>query len=193
MLTRYVHLVWLSPVGSVHEGRDLATDPHARGRLGLAQITEVLKDRRASDRERKDRQAELQRATLLALQGGLLELYDIANAADLAIFVAMLQQREGSTKRTAEAEEEAKKAKQRFRDAEAKARLLISRVQDDQAPAVGHLISPCRRYGACQRDPQPVGPLARPTRAMLGSQPSELALLGQRRGQRSALFYLRLP
>jgi hypothetical protein len=40
---------------------------------GLSQITEVWKDRRASDRERLARQAELQRTTLLDLQDALLE------------------------------------------------------------------------------------------------------------------------
>jgi hypothetical protein len=39
-----------------------------------AQITEILRDRRTSDRERQARQGELQRATLLDLQDALLEL-----------------------------------------------------------------------------------------------------------------------
>ena len=42
---------------------------------GLAQITEVLKDRRSSNRERLARRAELQRTTLLELQDALLELW----------------------------------------------------------------------------------------------------------------------
>jgi hypothetical protein len=44
------------------------------GGWGLAQVTELFRDRRLSDRERHARRAELQRATLLELQDALLEL-----------------------------------------------------------------------------------------------------------------------
>ena len=40
-----------------------------------AQVTEMLKDRRVSDRERSSRRAQLQRTTLLDLQQALLEYY----------------------------------------------------------------------------------------------------------------------
>jgi hypothetical protein len=100
-----------------------------------AQVTEVLRDRRASNRDRQARQAELQRTTLLELQDALLELYNLRSAADIALFeVALEDVREvPSPPAKRAAEEEARKAKDRFRDAEAKARLLISRVQDDRA------------------------------------------------------------
>jgi hypothetical protein len=44
---------------------------------GLAQVTEVWRDRRVRDRDRQARQAELQRTTLLALQDVLLELFNL--------------------------------------------------------------------------------------------------------------------
>jgi hypothetical protein len=41
---------------------------------GLAQVTEVLRDRRATNRDRLARRAELQRMTLLELQEALADL-----------------------------------------------------------------------------------------------------------------------
>jgi hypothetical protein len=51
------------------------------GGWGLAQIGDLLKDRRTSDWERLARRFELQRSTLLNLQDALLELSTAAEAA----------------------------------------------------------------------------------------------------------------
>jgi hypothetical protein len=105
--------------------------------LGLAGalVTEAFRDRRASNRERQARQAELQRTTILELQDALLELSNLASEADLATFTVTLEdaQEHPSPAARKEAEEEAGRAKKRLHDADAKARLLISRVQDEQA------------------------------------------------------------
>jgi hypothetical protein len=106
--------------------------------LGLAGAlaTEAFRDRRASSRERQARQAELQRTTLLELQDALLELFNLASEADLAAFMVTLEDAREQTKNPAakrEAEEDARRATKRLHDADAKARLLISRVQDEQA------------------------------------------------------------
>jgi hypothetical protein len=100
------------------------------GGWALAQVTEVLKDRRASNREHQARQSELQRTTLLALQDVLL---DLTNLAYKAIST-------GPGSRREHLDEEAKKeaarrawaAQTSLREATDKARLLISRVQDDE-------------------------------------------------------------
>jgi hypothetical protein len=57
---------------------------------GLAQITKVLKDRRAGSRDRLARQVELQRNALLSLQDALLELSTAANAARHADVIATM-------------------------------------------------------------------------------------------------------
>lgn len=81
------------------------------GGWGLAQVTEVLKVRRASNRERLARRSEAQRTTLLALQDQLLEVLKLA-----ARWSAL------------EAE-----ARTQLRHATGKGRLLASRVEDDEA------------------------------------------------------------
>jgi hypothetical protein len=48
-----------------------------------AQTTEVLRDRRASTRERQARETELQRSTLLELQDALLDASKLASQAQL--------------------------------------------------------------------------------------------------------------
>jgi hypothetical protein len=97
----------------------------------LAQVTEVLKDRRAIDRERQARQAELQRATLLALQDAALELSNLASEVNLTRFIITLEYPDEASKEVAE--ERDLQAKTRLREASRKAQLLLSRVQDDQA------------------------------------------------------------
>jgi len=83
----------------------------ALGGWGLAQVTEVLKDRRASNREHQARQSELQRTTLLALQDQLLEVFKLT-----------------ASWRALEAE-----ARTRLRHTTAMGRLLASRVEHDGA------------------------------------------------------------
>jgi hypothetical protein len=87
---------------------------------GLAQVTEVLKDRRASNRERRAREAELQRATLLELQDTLHKLSNLANDALLAF--------------------DEPQARLRFWEANAKAQLLVSRVKDQRAQTEAALV-----------------------------------------------------
>jgi len=48
------------------------------GGWGLAQVSETLRDRRTTDRERLARRAELQRTTLLSLQDQLLEVLKLS-------------------------------------------------------------------------------------------------------------------
>lgn len=81
------------------------------GGWGLAQVTEVLKDRRANTRDRLARRSEAQRTTLLALQDELLEVLKLT--ARWSVLDA-----EGRTQ---------------LRHATAKGRLLASRVEDDDA------------------------------------------------------------
>jgi hypothetical protein len=102
---------------------------------GLAQLTEVLKDRRASNRERQARQAELQRATLLSLQDALLELSNLAGDANLALFAITLEDARDHANPAAKrkAEEDERQARHRVWEATAKTELLLSRVQDQRA------------------------------------------------------------
>ena len=94
---------------------------------GLSQVTEVLKDRRASNRDRLARQVELQRNTLLSLQDALLELSTAANAARHADAIATIKgPGEEERRRSAHLE------RQRLRSAEANAELLCSRFEDEQ-------------------------------------------------------------
>ena len=78
---------------------------------GLAQITETLRDRRTTDRERLARRAELQRTTLLSLQDHLLETFKL----------------------TARWEGLAAEERTRLRHATAECRLLASRVEHEDA------------------------------------------------------------
>jgi hypothetical protein len=110
--------------------RYLAAARHAPRWLGLAQVTEVLKDRRASNREHQARQSELQRTTLLALQDVLL---DLTNLVYKAVFTLSGSPREPPDEEAKkEAARRARAAKRSLGEATAKARLLISRVQDDE-------------------------------------------------------------
>jgi hypothetical protein len=79
------------------------------GGWGLAQVTEVLKDWRASNRDRLARRSELQRTTLLALQDQLLEVFKLTARGPVL-----------------EAE-----ARTQLRHATATGRLLASRVEHD--------------------------------------------------------------
>jgi hypothetical protein len=100
------------------------------GGWGLAQVTEVLKDQRASNREHQARQSELQRTTLLALQDVLL---DLTNLVYKAVMTLPGSPREHpDEKANKEAARRAWAAKTSLREATDKARLLISRVQDDE-------------------------------------------------------------
>jgi hypothetical protein len=81
------------------------------GGWGLAQVTETLRDRRTTDRERLARRAELQRTTLLTLQDHLLEVLKLS-----AIWDAL-----DADERT------------RLRHATAEGRLLASRVEHEDA------------------------------------------------------------
>ena len=96
-----------------------------------AQVTEVLKDRRASNRERQARQAELQRTTLLALQDVLLDLTNLVDKAAFTLSVSTREHPNEEAKTEAAREEWA--ARRRLWEATSKARLLVSRVEDDEA------------------------------------------------------------
>jgi hypothetical protein len=102
----------------------------ALGGWGLAQITEVLKDRRASNREQQARQSELQRTTLLALQDVLLDLTNLAYKAVMTHPRSRREYPDEEAKK--EAARRAWAANTSLREATDKARLLISRVQDDE-------------------------------------------------------------
>jgi hypothetical protein len=78
-----------------------------------AQVTEVLRDRRTTTRERLARQAELQRMTLLELQEGL-------GGAFLSFLLAHLD----------ESELEFSEARRNSRATRERVRLLTSRVED---------------------------------------------------------------
>lgn len=96
-----------------------------------AQVTEILRDRRANNRERLARQAELQQSTRLALQDTLLQVTDLASAAHLAAFrTTLAHPDEGATR---EAEKQEREAKFRVLEAADKAKLLISRIDDERA------------------------------------------------------------
>jgi hypothetical protein len=102
----------------------------ALGGWGLAQVTEVLKDRRASNREHQARQSELQRTTLLSLQDVLL---DLTNLVDKAVLTSSHSAREYPHEEAKkEAARRAWAARKNLLEATTKARLLISRVQDDE-------------------------------------------------------------
>jgi hypothetical protein len=81
------------------------------GGWGLAQVTETLRDRRTTDRERLARRAELQRTTLLTLQDHLLEVLKLSAIWD-----------------ELDADE-----RTRLRHATAEGRLLASRVEHEDA------------------------------------------------------------
>jgi hypothetical protein len=95
------------------------------GGWGLAQVTETLKDRRASNRERLARRVELQRSTLLSLQDALLELSTAADAARHTNALATISGPGEDDRRQA-----ARQEKQRMWQAQATAYLLHSRVED---------------------------------------------------------------
>jgi hypothetical protein len=100
------------------------------GGWGLAQVTEVLRDRRASGRDRQARQADLQRTTLLALQDTLLELFSLTGPAQGAFFGYHRNHPNESARKQAVAR--LVETHQQFKDADARARLLISRIEDDE-------------------------------------------------------------
>lgn len=99
--------------------------------LGGALVTEAFRDRRASNRERQARQAELQRSTLLGLQDALLELSNVASQLSLAALATTLEDLDEDSR--AEAETQRFQVWARLWGVSSKTRLLISRVQDDQA------------------------------------------------------------
>jgi hypothetical protein len=99
------------------------------GGWALAQVTEVLKDRRVSNREHQARQSELQRTTLLTLQDALLDLTNLVDRAATTRLRSTREHPDEEVKR--EAARQVWAARWRLREAIAKARLLISRVQDD--------------------------------------------------------------
>jgi hypothetical protein len=93
-----------------------------------AQVTEVLRDRRTSDRDRLARRFELQRSTLLNLQDALLELSTAAEAARLADSLAKLDLPDRDDRRLTAWQE-----KQRLWRAKTTAWMFCSRVEDEQA------------------------------------------------------------
>lgn len=97
------------------------------GGWGLAQITEALKDRRASNRDRLARRVELQRSTLLSLQDALLELSTAADAARHADALTAISGPGEDDRRQAAWQE-----MQRMWKAQASAQLLCSRVEDQR-------------------------------------------------------------
>jgi hypothetical protein len=98
--------------------------------LGLAgaMVTEAFRDRRASNRERQARQAELQRTALLELQDMLLELFNLANNLFLARLATTRDHPDEDAKM--EVEERERQARSHSRDTSARVRLLSSRIQD---------------------------------------------------------------
>jgi hypothetical protein len=109
--------------------------------LGLAgaQITEMFRDRRTSDRERQAhdrerqvRQGELQRATLLDLQDALLELFKRTNELRTWRLPEGLWEHMSEDARANAARHE-DEARGRMRDSDAKVELLGSRVLDADA------------------------------------------------------------
>jgi hypothetical protein len=100
------------------------------GGWGLAQVTEVLKDRRASNREHQARQSELQRTTLLTLQDVLLDLTNLVDKASLTVSPSTREHPDEEAKK--EANRRAWAARETLLEATLKSRLLISRVQDDE-------------------------------------------------------------
>jgi hypothetical protein len=85
----------------------------------------VLKDRRASDRERLVRRAELQRTTLLELQDALRNLLDTAFAVWSVSLAATADDEEVR-------EDKITKARLPMDAARAKVQLLASRVEDEE-------------------------------------------------------------
>jgi hypothetical protein len=93
-----------------------------------AQVTDVLRDRRTTDRDRQARRAEMQRTTLLELQDTLLDWSDRALQAWYTALMAREDTLEPDARRTA-----ADEAGIRLVNACAKVQLLASRVEDEQA------------------------------------------------------------
>jgi hypothetical protein len=123
-------------------GRSVVVSPAMKSEIWLPLVTlalgwaggigtEAFRDRRASERERQARQAELQRSTLLELQDALLETANLAREANAASYVATLDDLAEGAKRLAE--ERAREARSQLEKAQSKAGLLASRIQDDQA------------------------------------------------------------
>jgi hypothetical protein len=102
------------------------------GGWGLAQVTEVWRDRRVRERDRQARQAELQRTTLLALQDALLEVLNLLGPVRGAVLGYIGKQRTSPMGGVTELRSRMAEALKPFEDAEARARLLVSRVEDDQ-------------------------------------------------------------
>jgi hypothetical protein len=109
--------------------------------LGLAgaQITEMLRDRRTSDRERQAhdrerqvRQDEWQRATLLELQDALLELSEGTSDLRAQRLPERVWERMSEDAR-ANASRREREVRRRVRDTRAKVTLLESRVLDADA------------------------------------------------------------
>jgi hypothetical protein len=96
-----------------------------------AQATEMYRHRTASRRERQARRDELQRNTLLELQDALLDASKLASQAQLEEFVATLPELDDRGRR--EADERIREAHNRFYQASGRCRLLLSRVQDEEA------------------------------------------------------------
>lgn len=85
----------------------------------------MLKDRRARDRDRLARQTELQRNTLLELQGALRELSDAA----FRVWATALHSTSDDAE---ERERQIEEARLPMDLASAKVKLLASRVEDDE-------------------------------------------------------------
>jgi hypothetical protein len=98
-----------------------------------AQITEVLRDRRTSDRELQARRAELQRSTLLDLQDVLLEMFNLTTEVSVYPPLPEKLRRLESEGPLAELVEQEREARTRLRGAHAKVSLLTSRVIDAKA------------------------------------------------------------
>jgi hypothetical protein len=94
---------------------------------GLAQVTEVLRDRRATNRDRLARRAELQRMTLLELQEALADLgLGLIGSTFDQLGVGPAYDKQGPFKHAAE-------ATLRFPATRGRVRLLASRVEDERA------------------------------------------------------------
>jgi hypothetical protein len=98
-----------------------------------AQVTEALRDRRTTTRERLARRAELQRTTLLELQDALREL-------DRHVSTALAGRFYGARNPTSEkAREMAAEAERHMYEAENGVVLLVSRLLDAKARDLVHL------------------------------------------------------
>jgi hypothetical protein len=116
-----------------------------------AQVTELLRDRRTSTRDRLARRAELQRTTLLELQEAL-------GGAWLAFLMSQLEEEELEGTGLAQVSQD-------FRPTRARVRLLASRVEDER---VRELATALAEGGGWSQKSQgarrPFGSLARATR-----------------------------